>query len=861
MAADVKHIKAQIDISAAKANAELSKLANKLEKISASISEINQKGLEGFTNSVEKMGQSMQILGNIDTSGLAHFADSVQRLSGMNFAGIGELSSALTDSANVSGNVASLTEAFGGLEAGFAALNGIGDIVTRFSDFKGSLEEMKKALESLFGTETVGIVTDLVKNLISPLTAHIGEFISYVSIGAGSIGESFSVAFGISAGAAATIVAAIVAAVLVIVDLWNTSEQFRNAVCSAFTTVKDTLLGAFEKIQGAILPLWESIKGFGAALYDFYESSGLKGIVEALATFTVILAEIVGAGMIELLCGDIVGLMQTIQGLIDIASGLVGVITGILTLDPEKMMEGFSLIGEGFLEVLGGIKEALFGGFEEIWALISEKLLEWWNGSALPFFQSIPEKFGELVESIGVFLSELPGKLGYWLGEALGSFVVWVTDLGEYLAEQIGKLIEDIVTWFSELPGKIYDTIILVIDKLGEWKEDIIEFITEKVPEIADKILEFFEDLPEKFLELGSDIIAGLWKGIQDMWEDVKKGIGDFCSGFVDGFRDALDIHSPSKAMAEIGDYAILGLLEPFSDSEIIIEQLSLFAQTLMNIFREQLSPENFALIAEVALLAFMETFRLGFENMQLASGESMQLLSMSVVNALTMMNRQIGLILTAVTMLIMQKWTLMLNQTRLIWLQMNQMIMQNLILLNTNITTGMTAVNIGWTARWSQFVSRVRSACTEVQAAVSALNNSVQGMCSLMMSAIRSVKAAASSMASVSVRTHTVRGFASGGYPETGELFLARENGMNEMVGRIGNRSAVANNDQIVEAIRGAVMQGIHAGGQNTLLREQNTLLRAILEKDTDISLDGRSLVDGIDRTRRRMGLSFQPA
>ena len=103
--------------------------------------------------------------------------------------------------------------------------------------------------------------------------------------------------------------------------------------------------------------------------------------------------------------------------------------------------------------------------------------------------------------------------------------------------------------------------------------------------------------------------------------------------------------------------------------------------------------------------------------------------------------------------------------------------------------------------------------------------------------------------------------GFASGGYPETGELFLARENGMNEMVGHIGNHSAVANNDQIVEAIRGAVMQGMHADGQTTLLREQNTLLRAILEKDTDISLDGRSLVDGIDRARKRMGLSFQPA
>ncbi len=47
---------------------------------------------------------------------------------------------------------------------------------------------------------------------------------------------------------------------------------------------------------------------------------------------------------------------------------------------------------------------------------------------------------------------------------------------------------------------------------------------------------------------------------------------------------------------------------------------------------------------------------------------------------------------------------------------------------------------------------------------------------------------------------------FAQGGFPETGQLFLARENGLNEMVGRIGNHSAVANNDQIVESIRGGV-------------------------------------------------------
>ena len=43
---------------------------------------------------------------------------------------------------------------------------------------------------------------------------------------------------------------------------------------------------------------------------------------------------------------------------------------------------------------------------------------------------------------------------------------------------------------------------------------------------------------------------------------------------------------------------------------------------------------------------------------------------------------------------------------------------------------------------------------------------------------------------------------FASGGFPETGQMFMARENGAAEFVGSIGNRTAVANNDQIVEAV-----------------------------------------------------------
>ena len=57
---------------------------------------------------------------------------------------------------------------------------------------------------------------------------------------------------------------------------------------------------------------------------------------------------------------------------------------------------------------------------------------------------------------------------------------------------------------------------------------------------------------------------------------------------------------------------------------------------------------------------------------------------------------------------------------------------------------------------------------------------------------------------------TPNISFYAGGGFPETGELFMARENGINEMVGKIGNRSTVANNDQIVEAVSAGVADGV---------------------------------------------------
>lgn len=63
---------------------------------------------------------------------------------------------------------------------------------------------------------------------------------------------------------------------------------------------------------------------------------------------------------------------------------------------------------------------------------------------------------------------------------------------------------------------------------------------------------------------------------------------------------------------------------------------------------------------------------------------------------------------------------------------------------------------------------------------------------------------------------------FASGGFPEEGQMFIARESGA-EMVGTIGSRTAVANNDQIVAAIEGGVFRAVSAAMSNGSSRGGN--------------------------------------
>lgn len=96
-----------------------------------------------------------------------------------------------------------------------------------------------------------------------------------------------------------------------------------------------------------------------------------------------------------------------------------------------------------------------------------------------------------------------------------------------------------------------------------------------------------------------------------------------------------------------------------------------------------------------------------------------------------------------------------------------------------------------------------------------------------------------------------TIRGYATGGFPDSGQIFMARENGINEMVGSFGNRSAVANNDQIVSGIQ----QGVYNAVMSALQQNSGMFESGGGDVYLDRSKVGRVVAKSVFDEGRRAG------
>lgn len=530
----------------------------------------------------------------------------------------------------------------------------------------------------------------------------------------------------------------------------------------------------------------------------------------------------IGAGLVA---GAVGG--SWFPGVGTIAGAIIGAITGAISaieIDGQGILKiifdkifNFDLtssmfdsarenFAKGGINIVLGIIDGIAGVLDFVVEPIADLFTCVWDALCNVFGIHSP---AETMKPIGryIVLGIIEG-LSNTIDEFIGTLENFASRSIAYLNEKVPEIINSISIFFREdLPKNIKEAFDNVMKKFSEWKNNAVLFVTEKVPEIANGIIDAFKNLKDNLFDIGKNAINGLWDGMKNTWDTVKTGIADFVSGITTGFTDGLDIHSPSRVMAEIGGYTIAG----FNNG--IIENI----QTTMNSIHEWISNIEAVLAPEVWANIFNNIIR-GFQYKWL----EFRTFWNSCLNAWWNAN--------VTPWFAVAKWTALGNNMK------NGLYygFKGIVQMIGSVMNGMIDVfNAG--------LSRIKNAMNSLISDY----NSVAG--ELGVSKLPHVNVA--TISKVNIPKYEV-----GGFPEDG-LFFANHN---EMVGQFSNgKTAVANNEQIVAGIREGVKAAV-AEALAPYLSDIADSNREIAEKDTSFTVDGRELVKAITEREARNGFSF---
>lgn len=306
----------------------------------------------------------------------------------------------------------------------------------------------------------------------------------------------------------------------------------------------------------------------------------------------------------------------------------------------------------------------------------------------------------------------------------------------------------------------------------------------------------------KKIEECGGNIPLGILKGIKDGMKNIAKWVKDnIFKPIIDAFKTAFGIHSPSTVMAEQGTYIISGLLEGLKNK--IKEVLSWVAK-LPGEFKEKI-------------------------------GNAKEWLVGKGKDAIT------G---------IKNGWNAVKKTNLLDYVgRIKDEIYQKIGDVKNKVTSRgkevVTGLKNGLDNNWGTMSSALSNLPSKISRAIPNLYKTGKNAIQNFANGFASVKIKLPHI-STTWNSHNVGGlsfstpsfslnwYAKGGFPDAGEMFVAREHGP-EMVGRIGNKNAVANNNQIVDAIRAGVFEAmVNALESFGSDKNQNTEVHVYLEGDS---------------------------
>lgn len=679
------------------------------------------------------------------------------------------------------------------------------------------LAELKKKLQELQVLSKLNVAM----NGLGTVLANVGLILSNLMKVAPTI-LGWSIVIGIIVGR--------------FVYLYQTSESFRKG-----------LERTKEIFKGILTVVGDVFKAVGKVLYDI--GSGIWNyLIKPFLEFIGI-----DTSRIEEEFANFFRMIKDWLGKLDIDFGDLGItIAGLalLFIPGGQLFGGALLAFEGIsvaLRALGGVSD-------ETWESIKTKAVEVWN-SIKNFFKTTwdeivnyyPEKWNEvktstaelwesvkttisekwtaikdfftktipqIVSDIVKWFSEMPSKVG----AAISSFFTdtipnWATSTYNTFSEKVNNIVTSVATWFGELPKKIYEKIISFLEKITLWKDKSIEKVNTEIPKILDKVAEWFGKLPEKIMgelkktiesikSIGGFILDGILEGASNFGNKV----GGFVQKLLGKVNKEAEIHSPSRLFKrETGVWVGAGIIEGMEESvkgagsviDEIVDKVSGGGSLAPVVSVE--APDISQWDATWVIL------RENFERLKADIISSMN----AFYTTISAMTTNFGTVSKA-------------------------QITAYLLKVYDNIYNTFDAIR--------QTLQQVSDEVTRMLNQMVSDANSLAGLTGKKYSHV-------GGYTMQQAQRFNIEMFANGGFPRSGELFIAREAGP-ELVGSIGGKTAVGGNDQIERAIFNAVLTAMSQAMANGSSQP--------IELNQKIELDGDVIYNNQQKVSARRGINF---
>lgn len=420
----------------------------------------------------------------------------------------------------------------------------------------------------LFGTTMTTVKTsiDLVKAGYTGLATQMGGIPKLIA--------GISTGFG---GMLAPIVAVIsVVAILVgaFVTLWKTNEEFRNNMIRIWKRIKTSIdvffdgvverineLGFnFEDITEVIETVWLALCDILAPVFEgAFKTIAivLDGIFNQILSVMDIFIGLFAGNWEQLwegVKGVVYGIVETFANLGSNILGVIGDIGAEILnkLGFEKAAEGFQNFFDTLSDLFWQIPELLSSAIDTIVSFFTETIPNAFNSAIeavqgfvdniIEFFTvTVPEAFNTFVNetipnainSIVQWFEQLPYMIGYAIGELIGYFYLFATNLLTWITTELPLIVNGIIQWFAQLPSRIWTWLTVVVTNVINWGIEMYNNAVLAASNFVNGAIIWISQLPSRIWKWLTTTVSNVISWGAKMVSQARSTATNFVNSFI----------------------------------------------------------------------------------------------------------------------------------------------------------------------------------------------------------------------------------------------------------------------------------------------------------------------------------------